>query len=181
MDYLNVPQVIKTAVPFEDNRGMFCEIFNVERWKSNGIRFVTDSYSVSRRNVFRGFHYQTENPQGKLLTVLRGCIWDVCIDVRDGLKSFGTSWYFSLRAFSSHDGFLMQLWIPPGFAHGYLVIASNTIVTYKATQYRDAESEVVIDCNDPAIKVGLSEGLEFTRSKKDKNGILLADAPRVKV
>jgi dTDP-4-dehydrorhamnose 3,5-epimerase len=171
---MDQPRLIKSPV-YHDNRGTFCESFRASDWEEHGIKFVTDSYSWSYPNVFRGFHYQTVNPQGKLVSVIHGCIYDICIDVRDGSDNrFGACYHFVLR-----DDEDEQLWIPPGFAHGYCARRTNAVVMYKATQYRNVGSEVVIGYDDPHINIRFPNPLIV--SHKDSNGIFLKDAPRVRV
>jgi dTDP-4-dehydrorhamnose 3,5-epimerase len=169
---MDTPMII-TKDRHRDSRGTFCEMFNAAYWDEKGIRFVTDNWSWSRENVFRGLHYQTVNPQGKLVSVADGVILDICVDVREGSDCYGKSYWYALSG-----SLAAQLWIPPGFAHGYLAL-SDAIVIYKTTQYRHEEFEVVIRYDDPALGLQLPDRVIV--SEKDRNGILLADAPRVKV
>ena len=169
---MDIPTIIKKE-KFTDNRGTFCEMFNAAYWDEKGIRFVTDNWSWSHENVFRGLHYQTVNPQGKLVSVASGTILDICVDVRKGSSWFGESYWYVLS-----QSLCAQLWIPPGFAHGYLAI-SDAIVIYKATQYRHEESEVVIRYNDLWLNLQLPE--QIIVSDKDKNGIPLRDAPQIRI
>ena len=169
---MDMPMIINKD-RHKDARGTFCEMFNAAYWDEKGIRFVTDNWSWSRENVFRGLHYQTVNPQGKLVSVVDGIILDVCVDVRCGSDDLGKSYWYAL---SGSVG--AQLWIPPGFAHGYLAI-SDAIVIYKATQYRHEESEVVIMYNDLWLNLQLPE--QIIVSDKDKNGIPLRDAPQIRI
>lgn len=170
---VNFPRLLSSP-SFEDNRGTFCGIFNDKEWRARGIEFVTDSYALSHKGVFRGYHYQTRHPQGKLVTIVRGAILDICIDVRQGVGLFGKVYCYRLDAKYYH-----QFWIPPGFAHGYLALMKDTIVAYKATQYRHEESEVVINYLD--VDTGISFPRNMIVSEKDKNGIPLKDAPRVRI
>ncbi len=169
---MDIPMVIKKD-SHKDNRGTFCEMFNAAYWDEKDIRFVTDNWSWSHENVFRGLHYQTVNPQGKLVSVASGTILDICVDVRKGSSWFGESYWYVLS-----QSLCAQLWIPPGFAHGYLSL-SDTVVIYKATQYRHTESEVVIRYDDPMLNLMLPSMVIV--SEKDSHGILLADAPKVKI
>jgi dTDP-4-dehydrorhamnose 3,5-epimerase len=170
---MDIPRIIQ-PVEFVDHRGTFSEIFNAAKWEEQGIRFVTENFAWSRENVFRGLHYQTVNPQGKLLSVVHGVILDITVDVREGSFLFGENYWYALSG-----SLRQQLWIPPGFAHGYQVLSEYAAVIYLATQYRHEESEVVIRYDDPAL--GLQVPDRVIVSEKDRNGILLADAPRVKV
>ena len=169
---VNFPRLL--CLPsFGDHRGSFCEVFNAHEWQVRGIEFVTDYCALSHRGVFRGYHYQTRYPQGKLVTVVRGAIMDICVDVRNNPDTFGATYCYQLDSKHCH-----QFWVPPGFAHGYLSLRKDTIVAYKATQYRHAESEVVISYSDVP---GITLPRNTIVSAKDQTGIPLRDAPRVRI
>lgn len=170
---MNYPHIIYNE-PFHDHRGYFLESFKAEEWKRKGIEFVTDNHAMSHKDVFRGLHYQTLFPQGKLITMMSGSVFDFCVDVRDTPTGFGEIHTFFLSA-----GNFQQLWIPPGFAHGYLATEDNTIMTYKATQYRHTASEVVIRWDDPRLEINLPR--MACMSGRDKNGIYLKHAPRIRI
>lgn len=169
---MRFPKII-TNPSFEDHRGSFCEMFRANEWAENAIWFVTDNQVVSKAMVFRGLHYQTDFPQGKLLTVPHGLIIDVSVDVRDW-EEFGKTYYFVMSSARKQ-----QLWIPPGFAHGYLSMVDDTVVHYKTTSYYQPDSEVVIWCKDPRVNLLLPD--DIILSEKDRHGILLKDVPRIKV
>ena len=135
--------------------------------------FVSGCRAALRASVLVMSMKETVNPQGKLVSVADGVILDICVDVREGSDCYGKSYWYALSG-----SLAAQLWIPPGFAHGYLAL-SDAIVIYKTTQYRHEEFEVVIRYDDPALGLQLPDRVIV--SEKDRNGILLADAPRVKV
>lgn len=136
----------------DDERGAFFESFNLAKFReATGLEvdFVQDNQSISRRNVLRGLHYQTEpHAQGKLVRVARGAVWDVAVDIRPGSPSFGRWAAVELSAANRK-----QLWIPPGFAHGFLSLEDDTHFLYKVTDYWHGASERAIRWDDPAIGV----------------------------
>jgi dTDP-4-dehydrorhamnose 3,5-epimerase len=135
---------------FRDERGFFLETWREERYRANGIdaRFVQDNHSRSRRGALRGLHAQLDPMQGKLVRVVAGEVFDVAVDIRVGSPSFGRHTAATLSA----DNFL-QLWIPPGFAHGFCVTSERVHVEYKCTGFYDKADEVAIAWNDPAIGI----------------------------
>ena len=137
---------------FDDERGAFFESFNLAQFReATGLEvdFVQDNQSISRRNVLRGLHYQTEpHAQGKLVRVARGAVWDVAVDIRPGSPSFGRWAAVELSAANRR-----QLWIPPGFAHGFCVVSATAQVEYKCTAIYDPEDEIGIAWNDPALDI----------------------------
>ncbi|MGN6486334.1 MAG: dTDP-4-dehydrorhamnose 3,5-epimerase [Devosia sp.] len=137
---------------FDDERGAFFESFNLAQFReATGLEvdFVQDNQSISRRNVLRGLHYQTEpHAQGKLVRVARGAVWDVAVDIRPGSPSFRRWAAVELSAANRR-----QLWIPPGFAHGFLSLEDDTHFLYKVTDYWHGASERAIRWDDPAIGV----------------------------
>jgi dTDP-4-dehydrorhamnose 3,5-epimerase len=160
---------------FEDDRGFF-----FESWRADGLnecsdadRWVQDNHSRSARNVLRGLHYQIEQPQGKLVRAIRGAIFDVAVDLRRSSPSFG-QWVG--RTLSEDNKQI--LWIPPGFAHGFLALTDEAEVLYKCTEYYAPEHERTIAWNDPDIAIGwpLDKGTHPLVSAKDAKGALLSKA-----
>jgi len=142
--------VLEPAV-FGDERGFFMESWNAKTFRdATGVdaAFVQDNHSRSVRNVLRGIHYQVEKPQGKLVRVASGCIWDVAVDLRRSSRNFGKWLGIELSAENK-----LQLWIPPGFGHGFLVLSECADLLYKSTQYWFADFDRSIAWNDPEIAV----------------------------
>jgi dTDP-4-dehydrorhamnose 3,5-epimerase len=135
---------------FKDTRGRFMETWNAERYASSGIHgpFVQDNVSVSRRGVLRGLHYQNPKPQGKLVTVLQGAVFDVAVDLRVDSPSFGE---WAGAELSAEDG--RQMWIPAGFAHGFQALCDDTVFSYKCTDYYSLADEHGLLWNDAAIGI----------------------------
>ena len=135
---------------FSDKRGYFKEIFNCERYEASGIRqnFVQDNFSSSRRGVLRGLHFQKVRPQGKLVTCLRGSIFDVVVDINPNSKTFKN--YFSVEL---NDKNHLQLWIPPGYAHGFCVLSEQADFMYKCTELYEPNDESGICWNDESIGI----------------------------
>jgi dTDP-4-dehydrorhamnose 3,5-epimerase len=159
---------------FGDARGFFLESFNKRLFAElTGYRgeFVQDNHSRSQRGVLRGLHYQIKQPQGKLVRVVSGAVFDVAVDVRRSSKTFGR-WY---GAELSADNKRMA-WIPPGFAHGFLVLSDTADFLYKTTDYWAPEHERSIAWNDPAIGIDWPLQGEPQLSAKDKVGSSLAEA-----
>jgi dTDP-4-dehydrorhamnose 3,5-epimerase len=170
---------------FGDARGWFAEVFNADTFASLGLpsAFAQDNQSFSARAVLRGLHYQLGHPQGKLVRVLSGHIWDVAVDIRRDSPDFGKWAGFDLRPHNA-EGELEMLWIPEGFAHGFLVLSETAEVLYKTTRAYYPPGERTILWNDPGlaivwpidqIKTQLS-GAEPSVSAKDAKGSLLRDA-----
>ncbi len=149
---------------FEDERGHFFESFRQsEFYNKLNKNFIQDNKVFSKEaNIIRGLHYQIDKPQGKLIHVVSGAIKDIAVDVREGSPNFGKSFTTILTA-ENHK----ILYVPEGFAHGYLVLEENTIVQYKCTNYYNFESEFGIKWNDPDINIdwGISNPI---LSEKDK-------------
>jgi dTDP-4-dehydrorhamnose 3,5-epimerase len=133
--------------------------------------FVQDNHSRSARGVLRGLHYQIQQPQGKLVRVIAGEVFDVCVDMRRSSPTFGKSVCVSLSA-ENHR----QLWIPPGFAHGFLVTSESADFVYKTTDYYAPEHERAVLWNDPTLAIAWPLQGEPLLSVKDKAGIPLAQA-----
>lgn len=160
---------------FDDARGAFYESWNERDFAAAGIeaRFVQENVSRSRAYVLRGLHYQIRQTQGKLVRVLAGEIFDVVVDLRRSSATFGRSLSVQLDAASARS-----LWVPPGFAHGFLALADETRVQYKVTDYWSREAERTLQWNDPALAVRwpLPRGVEPLVSAKDREGAPLARA-----
>lgn len=160
---------------FRDNRGWFAEVFNNLAFASAGLpsEFAQDNQSFSTKGVLRGLHYQLGKPQGKLVRVLSGHIWDVAVDLRRSSPQFGQWAGFHLKPRNSSDE-LELLWIPEGFAHGFLVLSDSAEVLYKTTNLYYPEGERTILWNDPDLKitwpVETLEGATPIISPKDATG-----------
>jgi dTDP-4-dehydrorhamnose 3,5-epimerase len=158
-----------------DERGWLAEVFNAKSFAAAGLpdRFVQDNQSFSRRGVLRGLHYQLGEPQGKLVRVLSGHIWDVAVDVRPGSPEFGQWAGFDLKGDD-----VEFLWIPEGFAHGFVVVSETANVLYKTTRFYHPKGERCVLWNDPALRIQWPlEGIgEPQVSGKDAVGSLLKDA-----
>jgi len=177
-------QIIPTKIPdvlllkprvFADPRGYFIETYSEQRYRESGIlnHFVQDNESQSAKGVLRGLHYQKPPfAQAKLVRVLRGAVMDVAVDIRKGSPTFGTFATEILSAENKH-----QLYIPHGFAHGFLVLEDNTIFSYKCDNYYSLQHERGIRWDDPAINIPWMElDVPFVLSEKDTRQPLLADA-----
>lgn len=166
--------VIKPKV-FNDHRGCFFEIWNDADFSEKigrKVQFVQDNQSMSKQGVLRGLHYQSERPQGKLMRVVSGEIFDVAVDLRSNSSSFGK--WFGIQLSSDNR---KQLWIPEGFAHGFLVLSSTAEVIYKTTDYWHQSSEQCIRWNDSFLDIKWPN-LEMIISEKDKSGIDWLNAPK---
>lgn len=158
---------------FGDSRGCFMETFSLQRYGAHGITgpFVQDNFSRSRRGTLRGLHYQIQQTQGKLVQVLRGEIFDVAVDLRRSSSTFG-KWVGVTLSEQNHR----QLYIPPGFAHGFYVVSEDVDFVYKCTDYYAPAYERTLLWNDPTLGVSWPISGEPLLSEKDKQGRLLADA-----
>jgi len=159
---------------FGDGRGFFLESYNHRVFRSaTGMEadFVQDNHSRSAKGVLRGLHYQLRQPQGKLVRVTRGAVFDVAVDLRRSSPHFGR-WVGAVL--SEEDQ--RQLWIPPGFAHGFLVLTDSADFLYKTTDYYAPEHERCIVWNDPAIGIAWPLAGAPVLSPKDAAGALLKDA-----
>ncbi|MGD0799087.1 MAG: dTDP-4-dehydrorhamnose 3,5-epimerase [Acidobacteriaceae bacterium] len=158
---------------FGDERGFFLEAYNEATFKALGLptHFMQDNHSGSRKGVLRGLHYQLKQPQGKLVRALRGEIFDAAVDLRRDSPQFGRWFGLVLSAENKR-----QLWIPPGYAHGFLVLSEFAEVSYKATELYAPAYERSVLWNDPAIGIEWPLEGEPTLSEKDRAGALLADA-----
>ncbi|AQU99946.1 dTDP-4-dehydrorhamnose 3,5-epimerase [Desulfococcus multivorans] len=159
---------------FGDERGFFFESFNQKIFQqATGLEvaFVQDNHSRSGRGVLRGLHYQIRQPQGKLVRVVSGAVFDVAVDIRRSSPFFG-QWVGTELTESNHR----QLWIPSGFAHGFLVLSDSADFLYKTTDYYAAEFERCIAWNDPEIDIRWPIETPPTLSSKDKAGVPLKQA-----
>lgn len=152
---------------FADQRGFFLESYNERTFREMGIdaHFVQDNHSSSQRGVLRGLHYQIRQPQGKLIRVLRGEIFDVAVDLRRNSPDFG-KW----TAVTLSDENRRMLWIPPQFAHGFLVLSDVAEVAYKATDYYAPQWERSLLWNDPDIGIDWPLTSDPILSEKDRKG-----------
>lgn len=177
--------VITTAIPdvlilepkvFGDDRGFFFESFNERHFLDaigarEPLRFVQDNHSKSARNVLRGLHYQVRQPQGKLVRVVAGEVFDVAVDIRRASPTFGKWTGARLSAENKR-----QMWIPTGFAHGFLVLSESAEFLYKTTDYWAPDYERCIAWDDPAIGIAWPIGQPPLLSDKDCKGLSLAEA-----
>jgi dTDP-4-dehydrorhamnose 3,5-epimerase len=171
--------VIETAIPevlivepklFGDARGFFMEIYHEERYDGSGIapRFVQDNLSRSAQGVLRGLHVQNPRAQGKLVTVLRGCVLDVAVDVRTGSPTFGQHVAIELNEQNRH-----QMWLPRGFAHGFIVRSESADFFYKCDEPYSPADEIVVRWDDPQL--GIDWGCDDPKvSARDREGLTLA-------
>ncbi|MEI6702386.1 MAG: dTDP-4-dehydrorhamnose 3,5-epimerase [Deltaproteobacteria bacterium] len=159
---------------FGDDRGFFFESFNQRAFnRATGldVNFVQDNHSRSSKGVLRGLHYQIQQPQGKLVRVVRGSVFDVTVDLRKSSPSFG-QWVGMELTEDNH----CQLWIPPGFAHGFYVLSDSADFLYKTTDYYAPEFECSLVWNDPTIGIVWPIDTQPIISAKDAQGMSLADA-----
>jgi dTDP-4-dehydrorhamnose 3,5-epimerase len=158
---------------FGDSRGFFYESWNARAFEAAGIRagFVQDNHSRSTRNVLRGLHYQIQRPQGKLVRAAVGEVFDVAVDLRRSSPSFGKWGGVRLSAENKR-----MLWIPPGFAHGFLVISEQAEVLYKTTDYWMAQDERTIAWDDPDLAIDWPCTGAPVLSAKDARGTPFARA-----
>lgn len=157
---------------FEDSRGYFLESYSFRKYEEHGIssNFVQDNISKSKKNTIRGLHYQTgEKAQGKLCHVIVGKVLDVAVDIRSGSPTFG-DYYAEILSEENHT----QLWIPPGFAHGFSVLSDEAIFHYKCTEFYSKEHERAIRYNDPSLNINWQVE-DAVVSEKDLNAVLLKD------
>lgn len=175
-------RIIKTEIPdamiieprvFGDERGFFMETWQRKTFAENGIDldFVQDNHSLSGKGILRGLHYQLRQPQGKLVRVIAGEVFDVAVDIRKGSPFFG-KWVGATLSSENKRMF----WVPPGFAHGFYVLSEQAEFVYKCTDFYAPEYERCIIWNDPELDIEWPLHGEPILSNKDKNGLRLADA-----
>jgi dTDP-4-dehydrorhamnose 3,5-epimerase len=170
----NLPEVVLIEPRvFGDARGFFMESWNRDTFASLGIDvdFVQDNHSRSARGVLRGLHYQIRQPQGKLVRVVNGAVFDVAVDVRRSSPHFGEWTGHELSADNQR-----MMWVPPGFAHGFLVLSESADFLYKTSDYYSPENERCLLWNDPAVGVVWPLDDEPALSEKDRIGSLLSQA-----
>ncbi len=158
-----------------DHRGFFMETWRESTFKefAPGLQFVQDNHSKSGKNILRGLHYQLQKPQGKLIRVIAGEIFDVAVDMRKQSPTFG-QWVGVTLSAENHR----QLWVPPGFAHGFLVLSDSAEIVYKCTDYYAPEDENSLRWNAPELNIDwpLSAGAIPVLSEKDRLGLSLNEA-----
>jgi dTDP-4-dehydrorhamnose 3,5-epimerase len=159
---------------FGDDRGLFFESFNQQDFNDavgQDVQFVQDNHSRSAKGVLRGLHYQIQQPQGKLVRVVRGAVFDVAVDLRKSSATFG-QWVGAELSEDNHR----QLWVPAGFAHGFVVLSESAEFLYKTSDYYAPEFERCIIWNDPDIGINWPIDDEPQLSGKDQQGLSLNDA-----
>lgn len=164
--------IIIEPVVHEDDRGFFFETYQAKRYEALGIpNFVQDNISHSKHNVIRGLHYQLPHEQGKLIGVINGAIWDVAVDIRFNSPTFG-QWFGITLSDENHS----QVYVPPGFAHGFCVLSDEADIYYKCTDWYAPESEKGLMWNDEAINIAWPIKNPVL-SSKDQNYPSLLDIP----
>jgi len=172
---LAIPEVLLIEPKvFADGRGFFFESYNHQQFEAaigRSVCFVQDNHSYSVHNVLRGLHYQTSQPQGKLVRVVQGEVFDVAVDIRKGSPTFGR-WVGEVLGAANKR----QLWIPEGFAHGFLVLSESADFLYKTTDYYAPQFERTILWNDPTLAIRWPIEGEPCLSEKDLQGVSLPQA-----
>ena len=173
---LAIPDVVLIEPKvFGDARGFFFESFNQRAFNAatgTDYQFVQDNHSRSSQGVLRGLHYQIQQPQGKLVRVVQGAVFDVAVDIRKSSATFG-QWVGVELSAENHR----QLWVPPGFAHGFVVLSDTADFLYKTTDYYAPQYERCIAWNDPTLAIAWPDlGMRPTLSAKDGAGKLLQQA-----
>ena len=173
--HLAIPDVVLIEPKvFGDDRGFFFESFNQARFEEaigRPANFVQDNHSRSTKNVLRGLHYQIQQPQGKLVRVVQGEVFDVAVDLRKSSPTFG-QWVGEVLTADNKR----QLWVPEGFAHGFVVLSDTAEFLYKTTDYYAPAHERSIVWNDPAIGIQWPSGVVPILSAKDAQGQAFAQA-----
>jgi dTDP-4-dehydrorhamnose 3,5-epimerase len=177
--------VVKTSIPdvvifepkvFGDDRGFFFESFNAKVFEqATGLNphFVQDNHSKSAKNVLRGLHYQIEQAQGKLVRVTQGEVFDVAVDLRSSSPTFGR-WESTILSAENKR----QMWIPPGFAHGFLVLSETAEFLYKTTDFYAPQHECCLKWDDPTVAIQWPTSASPLLSAKDSMGLSLQDAKK---
>ncbi len=159
---------------FGDARGFFFESFNQARFEEavgKPVQFAQDNHSRSVKNVLRGLHYQIQQPQGKLVRVVQGGVFDIAVDRRKSSKTFG-QWVGEILSADNKR----QLWVPEGFAHGFVVLSDTAEFLYKTTDYYAPTHERCILWNDPTLRIQWPDGVQPILSAKDAQGKAFTDA-----
>ena len=176
-------KIVNTTIPdvlliepkvFGDDRGFFFESFNEKQFAAaigKTVSFVQDNHSKSARGVLRGLHYQIQQAQGKLVRVTSGEVFDVAVDLRKNSPTFG-HWVGAVLSAANN----LQMWIPEGFAHGFVVTSDSAEFLYKTTDYWAPEYERCIAWDDPTLGINWPLDIPPVLSAKDQKGLLLADA-----
>ena len=174
--------IIETSIPdlkifepkvFGDERGFFIETFRQSHFENLGldVQFLQDNHSSSSKGVLRGLHYQIKRPQGKLVRVIGGEVYDVAVDLRKSSSTFGEHVGVHLSADNKRI-----FWVPPGFAHGFVVLSDKAEFVYKCTEYYAPEHDRSLLWNDPALNIDWHIDIEPELSEKDKEGKRLKEA-----
>jgi len=175
---LAIPEVILFEPKvFGDDRGFFFESFNHKQFEETvgrAVTFVQDNHSRSAKGVLRGLHYQTQQTQGKLVRVVQGEVFDVAVDIREGSETFGTWVGAHLSAKNKH-----QLWVPEGFAHGFVVLTDSAEFLYKTTDYYAPKHERSIAWNDPSLGIEWPINFQPILSEKDRQAKSLIEAEKL--
>ena len=152
----------------KDERGCFIEIYHKKKFEEllgSQINFVQDNFSLSSKGVLRGMHFQKNFPQGQLIRVLKGKVFDVVVDLRKNSETFGS--YFCTELSDENQ---LQLWIPKGFAHGFLTLSDKAYFEYKCTDFYKKDDENTIHWKDPDLNIPWPSGIKIITSEKDENG-----------
>jgi len=172
---LTIPEVVLIEPQvFGDDRGLFFESFNQAKFESaigRQVQFVQDNHSRSSKNVLRGLHYQIQHPQGKLVRVVQGAVFDVAVDIRRSSPTFGQHLGVELSAENKR-----MLWVPEGFAHGFVVLSDTAEFLYKTTDYWYPAHERCLLWNDPHLAIDWQNCRHPTISAKDAQGKTLQEA-----
>ena len=172
---LAIPDVVLIEPDvFGDERGFFMESFNQARFEAaigKPVQFVQDNHSRSVKNVLRGLHYQIQQPQGKLVRVVQGEVFDVAVDLRKSSPTFG-KWVGELLSAENKR----QLWVPEGFAHGFVVLSDTAEFLYKTTNYYAPAHERCILWNDATLNIAWPQGIEPILSVKDAKGFYFCES-----
>jgi dTDP-4-dehydrorhamnose 3,5-epimerase len=166
--------ILMTPKVFGDERGFFMETFRQNEFERHcgKYSFVQDNHSKSRRGILRGLHYQLKQPQGKLVRVTQGRVFDVAVDLRQDSPTFG-DWV----GVELSDENRQMLWVPPGFAHGFYVLSETAEFSYKCTDYYAPDDEYSLRFDDPALAINWPLNGEPQLSDKDRDGLALTDCP----
>ena len=166
--------ILMTPKVFGDERGFFMETFRQNEFERHcgKYSFVQDNHSKSRRGILRGLHYRLKQPQGKLVRVTQGRVFDVAVDLRQDSPTFG-DWV----SVELSDENRQMLWVPPGFAHGFYVLSETAEFSYKCTDYYAPDDEYSLRFDDPSLAINWPLNGEPQLSEKDRQGLALTDCP----